>query len=73
MRVIGYVCRIPKIQSITELVCQIADWVADSVLTKEDSRRRANTVKHLISIADVRMFVEVLSCGADFGFSGVGR
>ncbi|KAF9049553.1 ras GEF [Hymenopellis radicata] len=31
---------------------RIADWVADSVLNKDDSRRRANTVKHLISIAD---------------------
>ncbi|KAG7443000.1 ras GEF [Guyanagaster necrorhizus] len=31
---------------------RIADWVADSILTKEDSRRRASTVKHLISVAD---------------------
>jgi son of sevenless len=32
---------------------QIADWVAESVLSKDDSRRRAATVKHLISVADV--------------------
>ncbi|TFK74755.1 ras GEF [Pluteus cervinus] len=31
---------------------RIADWVADSILSKEDSRRRAATVKHLISVAD---------------------
>ncbi|PBK74783.1 ras GEF [Armillaria solidipes] len=31
---------------------RIADWVADSILTKDDSRRRASTVKHLISVAD---------------------
>lgn len=32
---------------------QIADWVADSVLEKEDARRRAQVVKHLILVADV--------------------
>ncbi|KAH8825070.1 ras GEF [Flagelloscypha sp. PMI_526] len=31
---------------------RIADWVAESILTKEDSRKRAAAVKHLISIAD---------------------
>ncbi|KAG5220279.1 Cytoplasmic GTPase/eEF2 protein (ribosomal bioproteinis) [Salix suchowensis] len=31
---------------------QIADWVADSILSKEDSRRRAAAVKHFISVAD---------------------
>ncbi|KAF9267558.1 ras GEF [Marasmius fiardii PR-910] len=31
---------------------RIADWVAESVLSKDDSRRRAATVKHLISVAD---------------------
>lgn len=32
---------------------QIADWVAESVLSKEDSRKRANVVKQLILVADV--------------------
>jgi hypothetical protein len=32
---------------------QIADWVADAVLSKEDSRRRAAIVKQFISVADV--------------------
>lgn len=32
---------------------QIANWVADSVLNKEDSRRRAAVVKQFISVADV--------------------
>lgn len=31
---------------------KIADWVADLILSKEDSRRRAATVKHLITVAD---------------------
>ncbi|KAG5651191.1 hypothetical protein H0H81_009544 [Sphagnurus paluster] len=31
---------------------RIADWVAESVLSKEDSRKRANAVKILISVAD---------------------
>jgi son of sevenless len=37
----------------SELLTQIADWVAELVLNKEDSRKRANIVKHLISVADV--------------------
>ncbi|KAF8644523.1 hypothetical protein AX16_008399 [Volvariella volvacea WC 439] len=31
---------------------RIADWVAESVLSKDDSRRRAAVVKHLIMVAD---------------------
>ncbi|EDR13329.1 uncharacterized protein LACBIDRAFT_230493, partial [Laccaria bicolor S238N-H82] len=31
---------------------QIACWVADAVLSKEDARKRAQVVKHLISVAD---------------------
>ncbi|KAJ3774769.1 ras guanine nucleotide exchange factor domain-containing protein [Lentinula raphanica] len=31
---------------------RIADWVAESVLSKEDSRKRAGVVKHLILVAD---------------------
>ncbi|RXW21608.1 hypothetical protein EST38_g4250 [Candolleomyces aberdarensis] len=31
---------------------KIADWVADLVLSKDDSKRRAAVVKHLISVAD---------------------
>jgi len=30
--------------------------VAESVLSKEDSRRRAQIVKHLIAVADVRIY-----------------
>ena len=42
-----------SIYSIPDIVQQIADWVADSILKKEDSRRRAQIVKHLILVADV--------------------
>ncbi|TFK48671.1 ras GEF [Heliocybe sulcata] len=31
---------------------RIANWVKDAVLAKEDSRKRANTVKHFINTAD---------------------
>ena len=32
---------------------QIANWVAESVLEREDSRKRAAIVKHFITVADV--------------------
>jgi hypothetical protein len=36
---------------------KIADWVAESVLNKEDARKRANIVKHLIGVADVSLLL----------------
>jgi hypothetical protein len=36
---------------------EIADWVAESVLSKEDARKRANIVKHLIGVADVSLLL----------------
>ncbi|KAJ7205919.1 ras guanine nucleotide exchange factor domain-containing protein [Mycena haematopus] len=47
--------RTENIDNITVVIQtsnKIALWVADSVLSKEDSRRRAGAVKHLISVAD---------------------
>ncbi|CCM01890.1 uncharacterized protein FIBRA_03961 [Fibroporia radiculosa] len=38
--------------SIIQLSNRIANWVAETVLEKEDSRKRANIVKHFISVAD---------------------
>lgn len=32
---------------------QIASWVAETVLSREDSRKRAAIVKHFITVADV--------------------
>ncbi|KAG5641546.1 hypothetical protein DXG03_004792 [Asterophora parasitica] len=43
---------IDNIAIVIQTSNRIADWVAESVLSKEDSRKRATTVKHLISIAD---------------------
>ena len=37
-------------------ISQIADWVAESILSKDDSRRRAATIKQFISVADVRFW-----------------
>ena len=34
---------------------QIANWVAESVLSRDDSRKRAAIVKHFISVADVSL------------------
>ena len=34
-------------------VPQIANWVVDSVLTPEDSKKRGTILKHFISVADV--------------------
>ncbi|KAJ7712427.1 ras guanine nucleotide exchange factor domain-containing protein [Mycena metata] len=47
--------RTENIDNITVVIQtsnKIALWVAESVLSKEDSRRRASAVKHLISVAD---------------------
>ncbi|KAJ7935459.1 ras guanine nucleotide exchange factor domain-containing protein [Mycena leptocephala] len=47
--------RAENIDNITVVIQtsnKIALWVAESVLSKEDSRRRAAAVKHLISVAD---------------------
>ncbi|KAJ6584771.1 ras guanine nucleotide exchange factor domain-containing protein [Mycena capillaripes] len=47
--------RTENIDNITVVIQtsnKIALWVAESILSKEDSRRRAGAVKHLISVAD---------------------
>ncbi|KAK7048205.1 hypothetical protein R3P38DRAFT_3307112 [Favolaschia claudopus] len=47
--------RTENIDNITVVIQtsnKIALWVAESILSKEDSRRRAGIVKHLISVAD---------------------
>ncbi|KAJ3558904.1 hypothetical protein NM688_g656 [Phlebia brevispora] len=41
-----------NIASIIQLSNRIANWVAESVLSKEDSRKRAAVVKHFINVAD---------------------
>ncbi|THV03833.1 ras GEF [Dendrothele bispora CBS 962.96] len=43
---------IDNIAMVIQTSNRIADWVAESILSKEDSRRRAATVKHLIQVAD---------------------
>ncbi|KAI0345715.1 ras GEF [Trametopsis cervina] len=41
-----------NIASIIQLSNRIANWVAESVLSREDSRKRAAVVKHFISVAE---------------------
>ncbi|KAL4251892.1 hypothetical protein ABKN59_002688 [Abortiporus biennis] len=41
-----------NITLVIQLSNRIANWVAESVLSREDSRKRAAIVKHFISIAD---------------------
>jgi len=41
-----------NITSMIQLANRLANWVAESVLNKEDSRKRAVVVKHFISVAD---------------------
>ena len=43
---------VDNITMVIQTSNKIADWVADLVLSKEDSRKRANVIKHLISVAD---------------------
>ena len=44
---------VPLPMPMLTCVRQIAHWVADSVLDKEDSRKRALVIKHFISVAEV--------------------
>ncbi|KAJ8501924.1 hypothetical protein ONZ51_g290 [Trametes cubensis] len=41
-----------NITTIIQLSNRIANWVAESVLAKEDSQKRARVVKHFINLAD---------------------
>lgn len=41
-----------NITTIIQMSNRIANWVAESVLAREDSRKRATVVKHFISIAE---------------------
>ncbi|KAF4617443.1 hypothetical protein D9613_005997 [Agrocybe pediades] len=41
-----------NITTVIQTSNRIADWVAHLILSKEDSRRRAAVVKHLIAVAD---------------------
>lgn len=47
----------PRYPYLAHSFKQIADWVAESVLSKEDSRKRATAVKQLISVADVSTLI----------------
>ncbi|KAM6494104.1 Ras guanine nucleotide exchange factor domain containing protein [Amanita muscaria] len=43
---------VDNIATVIQTSNRIADWVAESILSKEDSRKRGTIVKHLITVAD---------------------
>ncbi len=51
--VTGYVSLCATKTTESHLCAQIANWVAETVLSREDSRKRATIVKHFIGVADV--------------------
>jgi son of sevenless-like protein len=42
-----------NISAVIRFANKISDWVAETILAKDDSRRRASVVKSFIAIADV--------------------
>ena len=42
-----------NISQVIRFANKISDWVAETILAKDDSRRRASVVKNFIAIADV--------------------
>jgi son of sevenless-like protein len=44
--------RVDNIKNIITTANKLAEWVAESILSKEDPRRRANIIKHFIVVAE---------------------
>lgn len=44
---------------LTKKDSQITRWVAETILAQSDQRKRANTIKHFITIAEVLSLVVV--------------
>lgn len=55
--VTGYAPSCPVKTTGSQLCAQIANWVAETVLSREDSRKRATIVKHFIGVADVSVLL----------------
>lgn len=60
-----------NISQVIKFANKISDWVADTILARDDSRRRASVVKTFIHIADVGARSHQRSAGADTSFSAV--
>ncbi len=54
-------------------VSQIAHWVADTVLSKDDSRKRAMIVKQFISVADVSKRIDFIPAWSNSPPSAMSR
>lgn len=60
-------------RSISTFVSQIAHWVADTVLGKDDARKRAMIVKQFISVADVSEQTDFIPAWANSPTSAMSR
>lgn len=48
-----------NISAVIRFANKISDWVAETILARDDSRRRASVVKNFIAIADVSALISV--------------
>ena len=51
-----------NISQVIRFANKISDWVAETILAKDDSRRRASVVKNFITIADVGAYLPITQC-----------
>ena len=58
-----------NISQVIRFANKISDWVAETILAKDDSRRRASIVKNFISIADVSAHSHKRGTRSDNSFS----
>jgi len=50
----------PNVRAVTGLSTAVTGWVAESILSEVDTRRRVSLVKYFIKVADVRSLVKFL-------------
>lgn len=54
-----------NISQVIRFANKISDWVAEIILERDDSRRRASVVKNFIAVADVGAHPRQCHAGAD--------
>jgi son of sevenless len=60
-----------NISQVIQFANKISDWVAETILARDESRRRASVVKNFIAIADVGAHPHQRGTGVDILFSVV--
>jgi son of sevenless-like protein len=58
-----------NISQVIRFANKISDWVAEAILARDDSKRRASVVKNFITIADVSAHPRRCDTGTDVGHS----